>query len=643
MCGFAGYWDVKGRQTTHEALNTLKFMTRKLIHRGPDDEGFWQDQEAGLGLGFRRLSILDLGPEGHQPMLSHSGRYAMVFNGEIYNFKELRAELGGGWRGYSDSEVALEAIDRWGLDQALVRFNGMFALALWDKEAKSLSLARDPFGKKPLYYGWGEGIFLFGSELKALRAHPAFCNELDRNAMAALLRYGYIPGPSSIYQHFRKLPPGSSLSLGPTSPGCLPEPVLFWDQRAVASRARGDAFRGNFREATDELETLLLDATQRRCVADVPLGAFLSGGIDSSLITALMQKISHSPVRTFTIGFEERQFDEAPWAKKVAHYLETEHTELYLSSSEALDVIPKLPTIYDEPFADSSQIPTYLLSKMTRSDVTVALSGDGGDELFGGYDRYRVGDMVMGRFHRLPSSFRRFLAWACGRIPAAGWDNTIGVALGHRGASTRLRKLGRMLSLENSQVMYRGMMSYWQNADQVVLNANEPENPVWDYNSLPKEWEPIHRMMLTDSLSYLIDDILVKVDRASMANSLEVRNPLLDKRVFEFAWRLPLEYKYTAGKGKRILTEILQKHIPLDLVERPKMGFGVPLGAWLRGPLHDWASALLTPERLAEAGIAPAPVAEAWTDLCQRGEPTHDRLWPLLVLLQWMDSQRAAS
>jgi len=643
MCGFTGYWDVRGRNTSQAALDILVDMTQALQHRGPDDEGHWQDPEGGVGLGFRRLSILDLSPEGHQPMHAHSGRHVMVFNGEIYNFRELRAELGGPWRGHSDSEVALEAIERWGLEKALARFNGMFAMALWDKETRVLSLARDPFGKKPLYYGWGEGVFLFGSELKALRKHPDFCPELDRDAMAAFLRFAYIPGPSTIYRKFRKLPPGALLCISEPEPGHLPEPTLYWDSRAEALHAREQGFAGTFREAADELESLLLDATQRRCVADVSLGAFLSGGIDSSLVTALMQRGSHTPVRTFTIGFQDRGFDEAPYAKRVADHLGTEHTELYLSSSEALDVIPKLPGMYDEPFADASQIPTYLLSRMTRQHVTVALSGDGGDELFGGYDRYRVGQMLMGRFQRLPSSLRRTLAWACRRIPGSGWDRTLGAVLGPRWSSSRFRKLGRVLAPADAQAIYRDMMSYWHAPEQLVVGASDPGSPAWRQDAIPAEWDPVSRMMLTDTLTYLVDDILVKVDRASMANSLEVRNPLLDKRVFTFAWRLPLGFKYDGGQGKRILKEILHRHVPRDLVEREKMGFGVPLGSWLRGPLRPWAEALLDPARLAEAGIAQEPVAMAWQGFCQRGEPNQDRLWPLLVLMQWMKSEGLTS
>lgn len=643
MCGFTGYWDARGGYTSRGGLGILVDMTQALLHRGPDDEGYWQDPEAGIGLGFRRLSILDLTPEGHQPMHAHSGRHVLVFNGEIYNFRELRAELGGPWRGHSDSEVALEAIERWGLEQALIRFNGMFALALWDKESRVLSFARDPFGKKPLYYGWGEGVFLFGSELKALRKHPAFQAELDRDAMAAFLRFAYIPGPATVYRKIRKLPPGALLHIRISEPNHLPEPSLYWDSRAEALRARERGFTGVFREAADELESLLLDATQRRCVADVPLGAFLSGGIDSSLVTALMQRGSPTPVRTFTIGFQERGFDEAPYAKRVAHHLGTEHTEIYLSSAEALEVIPQLPDVYDEPFADASQIPTYLLSRMTRQHVTVALSGDGGDELFGGYDRYRVGQLLLGRFQRLPSSLRHALAWACHRIPGTGWDRTFGAALGPRWSSSRFRKLGRILAPDDAQAIYRDMMSYWPAPEQLVLGAPGLGGPAWGRDHIPSGWEPVSRMMLTDTLTYLVDDILVKVDRASMANSLEVRNPLLDKRVFAFAWGLPLSFKYDRGQGKRILKEILHRYVPCDLVERKKMGFGVPLGNWLRGPLRPWAEALLSPARLAEAGIAREPVAEAWQGFCQRGEPNQDRLWPLLVLLQWMESQGATS
>jgi len=636
MCGWVGCWDLGGDRTGDQALGDLRIMAGTLKHRGPDDEGLWQEPTAGVSLGFRRLSILDLSPEGHQPMHSHSGRYVILFNGEIYNFDELRHELGGAWRGHSDTEIALEAIERWGLQRAIERFNGMFAIALWDREHRSLSFARDPFGKKPLYYGWAGSVLLFGSELKALRAHPVFAAELNRDAMAEFLRFSYVPGPATIYRTIHKLPAGSFLQFSVPTPGTLPEPTTYWDPRAESQKGSQQTIP--FQEATDHLEALLLDATYRRCVADMPLGAFLSGGIDSSLVVALMQRRSAAPVKTFTIGFDEPGFNEAPYAKAIAQHLGTEHTELYVSSTQALNVIPLLPTIYDEPFADPSEIPTYLVSRMTREHVTVALSGDGGDELFGGYDRYRVGEMLMKRFAWIPGPLRQLIAHACRAMPSKAWDLTVTGALGQRWSSTRLRKLGRVLETRDFQTIYRGMMSYWSNPENLVVGA-QPYGRFWHEDAMPTELEPVQRMMLMDTLTYLVDDILVKVDRASMASSLEVRNPLLDKRVFAFAWGLPLDFNYIQGQGKRMLKEVLYRHVPKELVERPKMGFGIPLGDWLRGPLRPWAEELLTPSRLQATGLQPLPITQAWHDFLEHREPTQDRLWPVLVLQQWLEAQ----
>jgi len=636
MCGWVGCWDLAGGRTRDQALEDLQIMAETLQHRGPDDQGLWREPDAGLSLGFRRLSILDLSPEGHQPMHSHSGRYVLLFNGEIYNFDELRDELGGPWRGHSDTEIALEAIERWGLQRAIERFNGMFAIALWDRQERCLSFARDAFGKKPLYYGWAGSVLLFGSEMKALRAHPAFTADLDRDAMAEFLRFSYVPGPATIYRHFRKLPAGSFLQFSAPAPGALPDPITYWDPRVEAQR-RHETIPAQ--EATDRLEALLLDATHRRCVADVPLGAFLSGGIDSSLVVALMQRRSAAPVKTFTIGFDEQGFNEAPYAKAIAQHLGTEHTELYVSSAQALDVIPLLPAIYDEPFADPSEIPTYLVSRMTRQHVTVALSGDGGDELFGGYDRYRVGELLLERFAWIPGPLRQFIANVCKSMPSQAWDCTVTAALGQRWSSTRLRKLGRALETQDFQTIYRGMMSYWSNPEELVEGAR-PYGRFWQDGMMPTELEPVRRMMLMDTLTYLVDDILVKVDRASMASSLEVRNPLLDKRVFAFAWGLPLERNYTRGQGKRMLNEVLYRYVPRELVERPKMGFGIPLGDWLRGPLRPWAEALLTTSRLQASGLNPTPIRQAWKAFSEHREPTQNRLWSVLVLQQWLEAER---
>lgn len=634
MCGWAGCWDLTGRDTGEALLANLEAMTGTLHHRGPDDHETWVDLSAGMGLGFRRLSILDLSPEGRQPMRSRSGRQMMVFNGEVYNHEDLREVLGGPWRGRSDSEVVLEAIERWGIAAAAERFRGMFALAVWDAETKSLHLARDPFGKKPLYYGWAGSTFLFGSELKALRIHPAFQDELDRDALGDFLRFAYIPSPRTIHRGIHKLPPGTILTLKNPTPGQLPEPAPFWDALREAEAALAHPFEGTFEDACDHLEGLLAEATRLRCVADVPLGAFLSGGIDSSLVVALMARQTTQPLRTFTIGFQEAGFDEAGHARAVAAHLGTHHTEAYVSPKEAQAVIPDLPRIYDEPFADPSEIPTFLLARITRPHVTVALSGDGGDEFFAGYDRYRVGLALTGRLGTLPDWARRALSAGCLGIPPRLWDATVTALLGPRFGSARLRRFGRAANSRSLWDVYAGVMTYWH-AEGIPLRDHRvtpfPPSQHW-----MMEAHPIHQMMMVDTRTYLSDDILVKVDRASMANSLEVRNPLLDREVFRFAWRLPLAYTHHGGTGKRILRAILHRHVPPHLVDRPKMGFGIPLRAWLLGPLRAWAEDLLTPVRLDEMGLESAAIRRAWDALNRDAGQAPEPLWNVIVLQQWM-------
>lgn len=571
-------------------------------------------------------------------MHSRSGRYTIVFNGEIYNFLELRDEIGGIWRGRSDTEVLLEAIERWGFENAVKRLNGMFAMAVWDRETRSLSFARDPFGKKPLHYGWAGNVLLFGSELKALRAHPAFEGRIDRMSMESFLRFAYIPAPRTIYAGFHKLPAGCTLRVASPLPDASLKPIPFWEARAVAASSARNGFPGSFSEAASQLEGLLIDATRRRCIADVPLGAFLSGGIDSSLTVALMQRESATPVRSFTIGFEEEAFNEAPQAKLIAHHLGTEHTEMYVSSSEAREVIPSLPEIYDEPFADPSQIPTYLLAKLTRRHVTVALSGDGGDEVFAGYERYRIGDVLQARLSWLPAVLRAPMAWCCARFPARAWNHLVEGTLGPRFSCGRLRKLGRSLENAGNPLLYRELMAYWNEIPELVQDAGSDDPEIWKGSGIPAGFHPVHQMMLTDTQTYLVDDILVKVDRASMASSLEVRNPLLDTRVFEFAWSLPLAYKYSRSGGKRILREVLSRYVPPALTERPKMGFGIPLDAWMRGPLRDWAEEMLSIQRLRSSGLHVEPIRAGWEAFVKRGEALQYPLWNVIVLQQWLGS-----
>lgn len=638
MCGFAGWWQPEARTSRDEGLARLRAMLAPLVPRGPDEEGLWFDPEAGVAFGFRRLAILDLTPAGHQPMVSHSGRFELVFNGEIYNHQELRRKLesaGIRFRGRSDTEVLLESIEAWGLEPALLRLNGMFAMALWDRQDRCLRLARDRFGKKPLYYGWAGGSLLFGSSLHALRVHPDFQANLDPSAIAAYLRFAYVPGPHAIFAGFHKLIPGSLLEVREPAPGTLPKPMRYWDACRAALHARAEAPSWSSEEAEARLEELLLDAVRLRSTADVPLGAFLSGGIDSSLVVAMLQKLGGSPVKTFSIGFPQKAFDEAPYARAVAAHLGTEHTELYVEPRQALDVVPLLPAIYDEPFADSSQIPTFLVSQLARQHVTVALSGDAGDEIFAGYERYAVGQTILRRFGWIPGPLRRGMAIACEHFPADLWDATVSAALGTRYGSARLRKLGRALGPQPFMDTYREMISYWSDIEGIMPGIPVASTAFEDTPDGIEGLEPIHQMMLMDTRSYLVDDILVKVDRASMANSLEVRNPFLDSRVFDFAWSLPLDQKWRPGNAKRILKRILHRHVPRGLVDRPKMGFGIPLREWLRGPLRGWAEELLSPQALASTGLNPHQIRKAWQSFLDGQTPIESQLWTVLIFQQW--------
>ena len=605
MCGFAGWWQPEARTPKEEGLARLRGMLAPLVPRGPDEEGLWSDPEVGVALGFRRLAILDLTAGGHQPMASHSGRFELVFNGEIYNHGELHRDLeaaGEQFRGRSDTEVLLEAIEAWGPEKTLPRLNGMFALALWDRRDHCLCLARDRFGKKPLYYGWAGGSLVFGSSLHALRLHPEFEARLDPSAMAAYLRFAYVPGPHAIFSGFHKLVPGAFLELREPIPGSLPEPMRYWDARqaALAARAGGPALSSE--EAEVRLEELLLDAVSLRSIADVPLGAFLSGGIDSSLVVALLQRLGGSPVKTFSIGFPQKAFDEAPFARAVAAHLGTEHTECYVEPRQALDVVPLLPAIYDEPFADSSQIPTFLVSQLARQHVTVALSGDAGDELFAGYERYAVGQALLRRSGWLPAPIRRGMAHSCEHFPAALWDATVTAALGNRYGSARLRKLGRALGPQPFMNTYREMVSYWSDLEGIMpgipVASSAFEDPLAETSGL----EPIHQMMLMDTRSYLVDDILVKVDRASMANSLEVRNPFLDSRVFDFAWSLPLDQKWRSGDATRhqgcaARRQGKQRDADAEHDRRSSGGANLVLHEHQRGAVHPEERELAAPAR----------------------------------------------
>lgn len=639
MCGIAGFADPRFFLAT-DASEIANRMAQVLRHRGPDDGGVWCDPTVGLALAHRRLAILDLSPAGHQPMVSASGRWVIVFNGEIYNHTELRKRLelahqAPAWRGHSDTETLLAAVEAWGVEATLQASVGMFALALWDCQEKTLYLARDRAGEKPLYYGWSRGVFLFGSELKALRAHPTRPEAVNRQALALYLRHGYVPGPYSIWQGISKLPPGTYLILSHSDLQAQrdPQPRVYWSLAATIEQACQRPFASSFHEAVERLTELLRQAVKQQMIADVPLGAFLSGGIDSSTVVALMQAESSRPVRSFTIGFHEASYDEAQHARAVAQHLGTEHTELYVSPDEARDVIPKLPELYDEPFADSSQIPTFLVAQLARRAVTVALSGDAGDELFGGYGRYQRAERWRCRLMHWPRSLRRCLAaaltaWTTSATPLSGsW-----LVDAHK-----LKKAAHVLRSPSPETIYWHMMSHWDGKE--LCGIVEPPSILTEptcWTAAPTYQE---RLMAIDFQSYLVDDILVKVDRAAMGVSLETRVPLLDHRVIAFAWSLPLAYKIHRGIGKRVLRAVLHRFVPPALVERPKMGFGVPIDHWLRGPLRAWAEHLLTPTRLQAAGyVNPGPIRRFWTEHLNGRRNWQHHLWIVLMWEAWREA-----
>ena len=620
-------------------------MAESLAHRGPDDRGVWADPETGVSLGHRRLAIIDLSPAGHQPMISPSGRFVLTYNGEIYNFEELRAELlglGERFVGHSDTEVLLRALERWGVHAALRRTNGMFAFGLWDRAERELILGRDRLGEKPLFYGWMGAAFLFGSELKALRQHRAFQADIDRDALAEYLRHGFIPAPRSIYQGIRKLTPGTTIRVRPGDAGSPPRPVPFWSLDDDALRS--DIATGLTEDETlQHLDALLADAVRLRTRADVPLGAFLSGGIDSSLVVALMCEGTSKQIRTFTIGFEEAEYDESRPSAEVAAALGTEHTTVTVSPADALATVPSLPTVYDEPFGDSSQIPTMLLSKLTRSAVTVSLSGDGGDEVFGGYNRYTWCRPVWSSIRWIPHGARSWVAGLLDVAPSTRWDAWMNRAapalparLRVRTPGTKIQKLSGVMPARNIDELYELLISHWKPGESIVLGADILSGAT---RRAPIQLESVENMMYTDTLTELPDDMLVKVDRASMHASLETRVPLLDHRIVEFAWSLPLSMKIRAGVGKWAPRQLLYRRLPQEIVDRPKAGFGVPLDSWLRGPLRDWAGDLLSERRLKSDGyLDPEPVLRVWTEHLQGRRDRQDQLWDVLMFQAWLDS-----
>lgn len=649
MCGIAGMLGL-GALDARNMPSILKQMAGRIRSRGPDDQGIWLDVEAGIGIAHARLSILDLSSAGHQPMHSPSDRYVIAFNGEIYNHLELRAELEeegrGAWRGHSDTETLLAGFDAWGIEETIVRTIGMFAFAVWDKLDHRLTLGRDRIGEKPLYYGWQGNTFLFGSELKALKAHPALRAEIDRNSLALFMRHSYVPAPYSIYRDIGKLLPGSLLTVSRDIREARPR--RYWDARRVVSAGLANPFTGTRGDAVNFLEGLLKDAVSRQMISDVPLGAFLSGGVDSSTVVALMQEQSSRPVRTFTIGFSEKDYNEAVYAKAIAQHLGTEHSELYVTPRDTLEIIPRLPEVYCEPFSDSSQIPTFLVSRFARQHVTVSLSGDAGDELFGGYNRYVLANRLWRYVYRLPSSMRAGVARMVTAVSPQRWNQLLGplqsrlpVNLAQVNVGDKLHKAAGVLCAASPAELYRLLVSHWNAPSDLVTGAIEPPTVLTKRDLQPDADDFVHEMMALDLLTYLPDDILTKVDRAAMSVSLETRVPLLDHRLIEFAWQLPLRFKLHGGVGKWPLRQVLYRYVPRRLIERPKMGFGVPIASWLRGPLREWTENLLEESRLHQEGyLNPAPIRRMWTEHLSGTRNWQYHLWDVLMFQAWLENAR---
>ena len=657
MCGIAGFIDNVGLSVQERKHIAVQMLSR-LNHRGPDSNGIWIDGEKGVVLIHARLAIIDLSSAGAQPMFSASGRYVIVFNGEIYNFQEIRylleqQKLAPFWRGRSDTEVLLAAFEAWGVKKTLELAVGMFAFALWDCKTQTLYLAWDRIGEKPLYYGIQGKTFLFASELKALKVHPHFKGEIDRDVLSLYFRYNYIPTPYSIYKGIYKLQPGRFLEIRRRNEGFELREHTYWSLEEIVQNGVEKPFEGSEEDAVDELECLLRQALRGQMISDVPLGAFLSGGIDSSTITALMQDMSSKSIRTFSIGFRESEYNEAPYAKAIAQYLGTDHTEMYVTPREALDVIPLLPDIYDEPFADSSQIPTFLLSRLARRHVTVSLSGDGGDELFGGYNRYF---WVLSRWNyieSIPYIIRAGMAKALAAIPTYIWDHLlipINFLIGLleeknkclyklRFSGYRIHVIANLMSSRNLLNLYHSSVSHFRKPEELVLDSREPTTVFTSCDMLSFN-DMFSFMQYLDQRSYLPDDILVKVDRAVMAVSLETRIPFLDHRIVEFTWRLPLAFKVRGGRGKWLLRQLLYRYVSRELVERPKQGFGVPIDRWLRGPLRDWAENLLNESRIKREGFLNAKVVtRLWHEYLRSDIGWHYCLWNILMFQAWLEKK----
>jgi asparagine synthase (glutamine-hydrolysing) len=652
MCGIAGF--IGGHTFGSNKASTqiaLEGMTSQLIHRGPDDSGIWIDFECKIAFGHRRLSILDLSQNGHQPMMSQSGRYVVVFNGEIYNHADIRKRIAISYRGGTDTEVLLAGFDAWGVEETLHKIDGMFALAVWDKMQRKLTLARDRVGEKPLYYGWqGYGrdkVFLFGSELKALKAYPNFQGHISTSSVQLYLKYNNIPGPYSIYEGIYKLGPGefATLRIGDGSLNIH----KYWKLSNVIDAGLASQFSGSATEASSQLESILTRAIKSQMMGDVPVGLFLSGGIDSSLVAALAQKERVSPIKSFAIGFAEKEYNEAGYAKAVAGHLKTDHHELYVSPADAMSVIPTLSKVYDEPFSDSSQIPMLLVSRLAKTKVTIALSGDGGDELFGGYNRYRANFGILKSFRLMPIGARKILAKAITNISTDTWNavakNTIchlPISMRYSNIGEKMHKIAIFIASNSSIDAYDSLVSNWVNPREMMLKGELPSKFIPEINALGLSDAEI--MMAMDMLNYLPNDILTKVDRASMSSSLEVRAPFLDRQVIDFAWRLPIAMKINGSNTKWILRDILKRYVPNELIDRPKMGFGIPLGDWLRGPLKIWAEDLLMEKKLNEHGLFSAKEIKAlWDDHISRKSGLQNKLWSILMFQSWIETQSSGS
>ena len=648
MCGICGYCST----SSPYGPDTIVRMCNAISHRGPDDSGVWRDKTRNLVLGHRRLSVLDLSDAGKQPMISASGRYVIVFNGEIYNHLNLRKSLvsagsGVSWHGHSDTETLLACIEVWGIVKTLRRLVGMFAFAVWDKQTETLALARDRMGEKPLYFGAQNGVFMFASELGALRAHPAFEGAVDRNSLASLLRYNCIPGDQCIYRGISKLPPGTLLRVSVRDGGVNPDgvPENYWCLHDAIAAGEQYPFSGSDEEAMDNLDALLRQSIAGQMLSDVPLGVMLSGGIDSTVVTAIMQQLSVQPVETFTIDFADTPFSEAAYAREIADLLGTKHNELCVSGADALKVIPDLPNIYSEPFADSSQIPTYLVSQLARSKVTVALSGDGGDELFGGYNRYLQGLRSWKLSQRFPYPLRLLAKHFLTLLPQGGWDVVFNGAGKILPGSCRLMspgykayKLAGVFQADSVDQFYRYLTTHWKNANDLVIGASmDGQAGIERSDCLVAE----ERMMALDAVTYLPDDILTKVDRAAMAVSLETRVPLLDHRIVEFAWTLPPHFRIRNNEGKWLLRRVLEKYVPRELFNRPKSGFSAPLGDWLRGPLRDWAEELLAEDRLLREGFFhPEKIRQSWNAHLKGSGNRQYHLWDVLMFQAWHEANK---